>query len=309
MNRHEFADRASVSVAALLSRDTRFFGRSLDSDPIDHVVRETDASVGELRPGEVQQVAAAGPAGEFDASYLVYRWQGPDAPTLVYHHGSGERPYDFGRFSSNSFYRIFGGIVSLDVNLIALRAPFHEGSQREYLEAMGELENFVGMLATSTKVLASLSDRLQKEGCPVVVAAGYSLGGWVVNLHRAYYGTVDRYVPMAAGAQPDQLFVSSIYRKLAAERARKNPAVLEEVLDFEADFVAVDSDDCDPLLARYDRIVEFETQRHCYEGMDLDVLEKGHITAALATEDLREHVLHGVPREIAAHGDDTNLHR
>ncbi|ELY56613.1 hypothetical protein [Natronolimnohabitans innermongolicus] len=294
MNRHELIDVATISMSRLLMPNARFFSQSIASAPIGDVVSGAAIDIEKLRTGGVQKVSASTPIGEFQAAYLVSQWRGRNAPTLLYHHGSGEQPFDFGRFSSNSFRRLFGTTSDLEVNLIALRAPFHDRSNRRYIRAMGDLNNFVGMLATSVALIEALTDRLRATGCPAILAAGISLGGWAVNLHRAYYVGVDRYVPMFAGAQLGDMFVSSVYRKLVAESARQNPAVLRNILDFENAVTSTDADDCDPLLARHDRIIEFETQRSAYEGSDLGILEKGHITGSFATDALQAHIQRSV---------------
>ncbi|OYR45839.1 alpha/beta fold hydrolase [Halorubrum sp. Ea8] len=112
---------------------------------------------------------------------------GSEYPTLVYHHGSGERPLDLGRFSTNSFRRLFLGLEEeLPVNLVAVRAPFHDGSSREYARAMGDLENFVGMLATSVGLLEALTERIADRAdgplppdiVATVVDGGISLAGY-----------------------------------------------------------------------------------------------------------------------------------
>lgn len=296
MNHHELIDTATITASALFIRNNGFFSRSLESDPIGDAVCDTESTIGDLQPNTVQAVTATGSAGEFQADYLVHHWGGSDMPTILYHHGSGENPFKFSRFSKSSFQRLFPFESDLACNLIALRAPFHDRSSREYVRAMGELGNFVGMLATSTALMEVLTKRLRDEGCPAILASGISLGGWVVNLHRTYHGSIDRYVPIFAGARLDHLFVSSTYRKLASDRARTNPDILTDTLDFEVDFAAVETDDCDPLLARYDRIIDFETQYPCYGDLDIDVLPKGHITGSLATDNLRDHIRRSVSR-------------
>ena len=52
------------------------------------------------------------------------------------------------------------------------------------------------------------------------------------------------------------------------------------------------ADDCSPVFARYDRILEYDRQRHSYEGLSLSVLDRGHVTGSFATDRLGEHVLH-----------------
>jgi hypothetical protein len=161
----------------------------------------------------------------------------------------------------------------------------------DYARAMGDLENFVGMLAASVGLIDALATRAAGRTSSPVLASGISLGGWAVNLHRACFDTVDRYVPIFAGAALGEMFVSSVYRKMTAEPAQRRPDHLREVLDFEEEFRAVEEANCAPLLARYDRIIEYDRQCPAYEGMSLSVLDKGHVTGSLATDRLREHVL------------------
>jgi hypothetical protein len=56
------------------------------------------------------------------------------------------------------------------------------------------------------------------------------------------------------------------------------------------------------LLARYDRIIEYDRQRPAYERMPLSVLDKGHVTGSIATDRLREHIL----RVLSASNTDRN---
>ena len=117
--------------------------------------------------------------------------------------------------------------------------------KRSRLDALGDLRNYVGMLATATALVDSLANRLRKEGAPAVHGAGFSLGGWVLNLHRAFHGTgIDRYVPICAGTKPHAIFVDSVYRGLVHPGARAERAHLEDVLGFEAEFRANTADDC-----------------------------------------------------------------
>lgn len=292
MNGHGLVDIGTIRLGALLVRDATFFARSLDSKSVVAVTDAAEADVKDLSSAGRHDVVVDTPLGPFEAAYLPWQWLGPEYPTLIYHHGSGERPFDFGRFSSNSFRRLFAGSnAEIAANVVAVRAPFHERSSMEYARAMGDLQNFVGMLAASTRLIDALVARASDRTDAPVVASGISLGGWACNLHRACFDTADHYVPLFAGAALDDLFVSSAYRHLTAASARNRPETLRETLNFEAEFSAVDTENCTPLLARYDRIIEFERQRSCYAGLPLSVLNRGHVTGSLATEALRTHVV------------------
>ena len=297
MNVHELLDVGTVGLSALLVRDAKFFARSLAAPSLLDAAADADADVAAaaLSKAGRRTVTVDTPCGEFEAAYVPWRWRGPEYPTLVYHHGSGERPFDFGRFGTNSFRRLFVAADSeIPANVVAVRAPFHDGTNAAYARAMGDLENFVGMLAASVGLMEALTVRARERTDASVHLAGISLGGWATNLHRACFDTADGYVPMFAGAALGEMFVSSAYRKLTGAPARRNPGRLREVLDFEEAFAAVDADDCRPLLGRYDRIIEYEAQRPGYGEMAPVVLNRGHVTGSLATARLREHVLDGL---------------
>jgi hypothetical protein len=289
---HELIDMGTIQISALLLRDAKFFARSLDSRPLIEVASQSEASVEDISSAGERTVTVDTPIGAFEAAYMPWQWRGPDYPTLIYHHGSGERPFDFGRFSSNSFRRLFAATdQAVPANLVAVRAPFHDGSNMDYARAMGDLDNFVGMLAASVGLVDALAAQASDRTSSPVLASGVSLGGWAVNLHRACFDTVDQYIPIFAGAALGEMFVSSVYRKMIAGLAQRRSEHLREVLDFEEEFRAVETANCAPLLARYDRIIEYDRQHSAYAGMSLSVLDKGHVTGSLATDRLREHVL------------------
>lgn len=172
-----------------------------------------------------------------------------------------------------------------------MRAPFHGGSGAEYVRAMGDLSNFVGMLAASTALLEAITQRAQEQTERPVALAGTSRGGFAANLHRACFDTADRYVPLLAGAEFGDLFVHSAYRHLVDDATLRRAPYFRDRLDFGMAFRDVSADDCSPLLARHDRVVEYDRQRPSYEGMTLTVLDRGHITGALAADALRTHIV------------------
>ena len=298
MNHHELLDLATVWVSALAIREKKFFARSLDSPPIGEVVSESTAALDGFATHGEHGVAVNTPVDEFDCGYLVWRWYGDDVPTLIFHHGSGEDPFDFGRFSSNSVRRLFANDDWADrVNLIAVRAPFHDRSNMAYATSMGQLADFIGMCAASTALVDVLVEHLKDRGSPVAVS-GISLGGWVANLHRAFFETADQYVPIFAGSALGEMFATSVYQRMTGKRARQRPAQLRSLLDFSEAFADNPTNNCLPLLARYDRIIDYEAQRGCYEGLPLAVIDKGHVTGSLATGAMRDRIRRALDRTV-----------
>ncbi|MCU4802724.1 hypothetical protein OB920_20390 [Halobacteria archaeon HArc-gm2] len=295
MNYHELVDVVAIRLSGLLTRDQKLFERSLDVPPLVDVTPDAEATVENATAAGQHAVDVDTPLGTFEAAYMPWQWRGPAYPTVVYHHGSGEHPFEFGRFASSSFRGLFVGHEDeLPVNIVGVRAPFHDRSSTEYARALGDLGNFVGMCASSAALFEAIRADLADRSEAPVVLAGVSLGGFAANLHRACFGTADRYVPLLAGAAFGELFVSSVYRHLVADSALCRPDRLRDVLDFTDEFRAVEADDCAPLLGRYDRIVEYDVQRSCYEGFPVAVIEKGHVTGALAADLLRRHLLDAV---------------
>ncbi len=162
---------------------------------------------------------------------------------------------------------------------------------RQYLEKIGYLSEFTAMLSASVKLVEQLVEILRSKGTGEVVVSGLSLGGWVTNLHRSYFNSADTYVPMFAGAALDELFLSSYYRKLASPLVRANPEEITRILNFEEQFRSCHKCNVHPLLARYDQIIEYERQRRCYGSTPINIIDKGHITGALASDLLVKHVL------------------
>ena len=285
-------DAFGAFLGSIVYRRKRLFHRSLESPPLRTAAPATKTEVKSLDPGRWHEVLSDGPAGELTTAYLVHRWVGPDRPSLIYIHGSGEQPRNFNRSADNSFRKIVETGFDVDANLLLIMAPFHETTQGAYIDALGDLRNYVGMLATTASLVDSLAKRLRADGAPAVYGAGFSLGGWVLNVHRAFLGTgIDRYVPICAGTQPHRIFVDSVYRGMVAPEAREQQEHLRDVLSFEREFTANKNDDCSPLLFRYDRLVDIDVHAPSYAGLRVEVIDKGHFAGQQAISEMRSHIL------------------
>ena len=291
MNLHTFLDHYTVIMGALLAGRRKFFAKSVDCPDFPTLLSETSVDVPNITGECIHETPAETPCGALDPAFYVAQWLGPEHPTLIYHHGNNERPFDFGRFSKNTFKSVLlDHRRDFPANLIALRAPFHR-SLRTYLERMTELRNFAAMLAASVKLADGLIAWSKAQGCPRVVLTGVSLGGWVTNLHRAYCNTADSYTPMMAGAALDEVFISSAYRRLTGPVGRGHPAALRRALNFEAAFAAIPDNNVSALLMRCDAIIVYERQKVCYDPAHVTVLDKGHTTGALDSAALRAFLL------------------
>jgi hypothetical protein len=291
-NMHEFLDKYSVVMASLLLKRHTWFNKSIESPTFTEQLDSIELEMPEITGERYYEVKGTYPGGTIDPAFHVVRFIGWDKPTLIYHHGNNEQPFNYGFGSKNTFKSVvMANKDRFDANIINLRAPFHNDGMRRYLEKIGYLSEFTAMLSASVKLVQQLVETLKTKGVGKVVVTGVSLGGWVTNLHRSWFNSANAYVPMFAGAALDELFLSSYYRKLASPLVSAHPEALTKVLNFTTQFTSRKEHNVFPLLARYDRIIEYDRQKRCYGDMPIAIIDKGHITGALDSNVLCSHIL------------------
>ncbi len=288
---HAFLDKYSVAMTTLILRD-RWFDGSAESPGFQAQLEGITGTFPAFDKEGFYEVEMQSPTGTLDPAFQVVKWIGPQVPTIIYHHGNNETPFKYGAASKNTFQSIlYANRETIHANLISLRAAFHAEGIKRYMEKMDRLENFTAMLSASVKLMEDLTLSLKERGCPKIILTGLSLGGWVVNLHRSFFNSADVYVPIFAGTALDELFLSSGYSKLAGDAARQHPEKIRETLNFTREFISVKKKNVFPLLARFDQFIEYDVQKKCYDEDVVAVLDKGHITGALASTELRNHIL------------------
>jgi len=290
LNWHIMMDSLPVSLASIIFWNNKLYRESLDSPSYDQLMDLIELEWPQVKGEGTYELTARSPAGRLDPAFRLVRWRGGNYPTVIYHHGNNERPFNRKLLTKNSFQDIFlAGRETFPANLILVRAPFHR-SFKLYLERMGHLSTFSTLMAVSVRVIENLVNFAAPRSAGVAVS-GISLGGWITNLHRAHFNSADVYIPMLAGTRPGDVFTRSIYRKLTDKKARDNPAAVEKTLDFENRFAAVKNNNVFPLLARFDQLIRFEKQKASYGDIPVAVIDKGHVTGSMACGELRRHIL------------------
>lgn len=288
---HATLDRMTTLSGLMLPDRRKYFAESTHGASVAEHLADLSVERPSVSREGVQELRARTRVGVLDPACLVARWCGPDRPSLILHHGNNERPFAFDRTAKNVLGRAILTPEPPDVNVVLLRAPFHAASLREYMGAMGSIDRFIAMLATSVELAEQVIRSLRAAGSPQVALAGVSLGGWVVNLHRTHHNTADTYLPVFAGAALAEVFLTSSYRRLTSRRALAQPARVRALLNFDDAFAAVPDANVIALLARYDQYIDYERQRSCYGSHPVTGLRRGHVTGSLGLVALREHVL------------------
>ncbi len=293
MNKHIFFDNLTANIGALVSGSKKFFTESTDSQSFEELIRSTELTVPEINSEGTYEIRATSTiTGELDPAFRVEKWIGDDYPSIIYHHGNNERPFDYRKRAKNSFMDIFvKARDKFEANLIVVRAPFHNSSLKEYQEKMMHLGNFMAMISASVNMNESIIEKLKEKSNAPIITCGISLGGWVTNLHRSYYNSSTVYVPLLAGTFLGELFLKSKYRKLASDLVFQQHEKIRHLLNFNGDFFKVTDENVYPLLAIYDRYIEYDVQKKSYEGHPVKTIGNGHVTGSLNTSALRSHVL------------------
>lgn len=291
MNKHIFLDNLTASVGALIAGKKKFFAKSIQSPTLEEQVALAELTIPSIEGEEIFEVTAKNPAGELDPAFCVARWKGTGYPTIIYHHGNNERPFEFKKTAKNTFYNIFlNSPENAEANLIVVRAPFHNCPLKHYQEKMVDLSNFTAMIATSVKLNEEIIQQVKKVSSQPIITSGISLGGWVTNLHRGIYNTSSAYAPIMAGTFLGELFLKSKYRKMASEMALNNPDEIRRVLNFNNVFEKQNTPNVFPLLARHDQFIEYDVQKESYNDFSIKTIENGHVTGALNAKELRKHL-------------------
>ncbi len=284
-------DRAAVLPGILGGERLRFFRDQSVGPSWEEQLALPTPTLPALHLGVPATVTIETLTGPLTVGVLLAHDAGDRAPVLLTHHGNGERPFDLDGRAKNFLNRaLLRQGRPPDATVILLRAAYHDGPLRAYTKAAGDLARWMSILAASVAASRAVVLRYGRALERPTLLTGFSLGGWVTNLHRAFDGRADRYVPMLAGAHLASQFLDSSYRHMTSRTARGTPERLRALLDFDAPFRAA-SAEVAPLLARHDRYARAEDQADDYGSRPVTWLDTGHLGAALAGDQLRAHVL------------------
>lgn len=273
INRHVVLDTVFLRALRVLTWRSKYFRDGVETAPFDAHLDAIDADWPTLAPHTTREIAVDTLAGTQHAAVAIKRWEGPDAPTLVWHHGGGEHPYD------STFDAIYPTPRTVPANLFVVRAPGHD--RLGGVQTVGRtLRGYLAMQA----VAVALTERIRHAVAGRTVVAGYSLGGFVTGRHHVAYDSADAYVPLMAGTAHAEIFLTSVP---GGRPALENPNHLRERLNFTCDWRQRTHDHVHPVLGVHDRLNRYETQAPSYPGLEPEAWSVGHLTGLRATNEIR----------------------
>lgn len=273
-HRDALLDRAFLFGLRLLTHRRRYFRDGVESPPFLTHLSAVDADWPHLEGVGTDELTIRTLAGPLRAAVSVRAWHGPEAPTLVWHHGGGEYPPD------TILSGAFPDPAAAGVNLVLVRAPGHD-SRAGVLRVGATLSRYLATLAVA---VAATEHVLAEVDGPTVVA-GYSLGGFVTNRHHVHRDTADAYVSLMAGTAHGEIFLTSVP---AAPVARDRSGYLRQRLNFTDAWREREHDHVHAVLGRHDRLNRLAVQRASYPGIDPAIWPVGHLCGIGAQDRLRQ---------------------
>ena len=126
MNKHIIFDKLTASAGSLIAGKKKFFACSLQSQSFEQQIAAAKLVIPSITGEGSYELKAETLTGNLDPAFRVARRKGLEYPTIIYHHGNNERPFNFKKSAKNSFYNIFLNTSdSVEANLVVVRAPFH----------------------------------------------------------------------------------------------------------------------------------------------------------------------------------------
>ena len=291
MNIHILIDRSVVKIMKLVAGRRRLFSRNIESPSFQELMKTIELKVPDINGAGHYDAETVTPYGTFRPAFKVVRWLGNDFPTIIYHHGNSEKPFKFRRFARNTFFNIFLNTATpVKANLIALASPLHTVPLKEYRSRAGDLRQFIIAIAVMPVLVENIMSQLKRKVTKPVIVSGISFGGFVTNLHRAFFNTADTYIPLLAGSAMDRLFFDSVFSQIVSAAVHENPEKMKDIMNFEEPFMKIPDKNVFPLLGRYDQFVDLSVHIRCYEGHTVNITELGHVTTAYCTQTMREHI-------------------
>ena len=269
----------------------RLFSDNIDSPPFSELVKTIDFEIPEIKNAGLYKAETDTPAGKLEPQFMVYRWFGSNYPTYIYHHGNSEKPLKIKPFKRNTFYKIFvRKQPPVKANIIALVSPLHILPAKEMQKTYRDIRNITSSLSATAVLVEKIIKQLKSDGSGKITVSGISLGGFVTNIHRAFFNTADVYVPLLAGAALGDVFIRSDFAGLTSDLFNKNHEKIRMIMNFDKEFMERSDRNVFPMLGRFDRFIVVETHVKCYGSNPLKIVNRGHATAAFSTQMLKDHI-------------------
>ena len=285
MNIHEFLDNFTIDISKIFLRKNAYFRDGVESPSFAEHLTAVSLTLPTIAKNQLIEVPAQSLVGPLDPAFRIAQWRGPDYPTIIYHHGTNENLFD------TSFKGIFPlKKIDIPANLIVIRAAYNK-SLKQFMGGIRTLSSYAAMMATSVKLIEALVQYSHEQGATKTIISGISLGGFITNLHHAHFNSATTYKPLLAGMGMGTVFTETKYSGLIDPAALQQKQAIKGILDFEDACLAQGVEKIRPLLARHDQYIQLEQQQAGYSDQPITLIDKSHVTGAIAYKQLRAHLL------------------
>ena len=286
LNPHVFLDRLLVDwiggVVTRIMRSPLYFSETVDSPSFAEHLAAIQIALPVIEGVGHHELQVDTLAGEMEAAVRVLHWQGPEAATIIHHHGGSEHPFD------QTIKRIFPLNKAAPGNVVAVRSPFHTSSMG-VLTAGASMSRYVALMAVAVAVTEALLTQsvLGENGRTLV--SGVSLGSFTANRHHLVYNSAGAYLPIHGGTKHGDIFVAR--PDLTDAQAFKQPEAIRRALNFDETWATRSHDNVFGVMARFDTLHLYEVQRPSYGDMPVETWDTAHLSTILAYGRLRQKII------------------
>ncbi len=283
MNFQTSIDRTVADLASMLLPG--LFRRGIRSRELREYLDGTELQLPDPGLQRTHRVDVRSLDRRLQCAFRVLQWHGESAPTLIYHHGLLEFPFDAIIRNVIPYQR-----EGFPLNLIAVQAAYHR-SFSQFSGDCDSLDKWMAMTAASIKLVDALCSRIKVTSNSRVALTGPNFGGHIVNFHHRLLGGADVYIPLlASGRMGDELLAAPL-RRLIARNALAHEEELRNRLNAGISFPAEPNNNIFPLLPQREDKQLLELQMAYFTGCDIELIDRAVVSGAFAFKQLRNHIL------------------
>lgn len=288
MNRYSFLDKVSMHIGSKIAGKHTYFCDGIESKSIEEMLTSIHVASPTIKGEGFYRVRISYEQLDLEAGFRIAQWVGESYPTIIYHHGAAEGSYD------RSFKSILARkMTMIKANIIGIQAIFNH-SNREFMESIGTLSNYVLLLSSSTALIEHIIRKLTPPGSGKYIVTGTSLGGFITNLHACFFNSADVYLPLLAGARLGDVFTHSAYSLVTSSKIQNCPEKIHKVLNFDQKFRKCNQEKIFPVLGKYDQIIIYDVHKQDFLEKNIKTIPYGHASGATKFDFLRAHILEHV---------------
>jgi len=297
INSDKFKDWLLLLITKIATK--KFFRESIKTKSFAENLAAVDVTLPKIAGINEYSFTANTLDGEMATGLKILRWAGPEAPTLIYHQGGGEIPYDYtlSKMYPKESSDKDAAHSPHSLNILVVQAPC-QATRDEVRDAYPHLRTYVAMMAVPVAITEKLIKTVFNKA-PVVAVAGYSLGGFVTCRHHLAFNSADIYLPFMCGTRHAEIFLTTVH---SGDDVKRNQGYFRQILNFEQEWLETEHSNVFPVLGEFDLLNRLDTHLPSYGDTPVEVWQGGHLYGVNNPDKIRNKIEQHMREFLAANG-------